>query len=789
MKIYFQALVGLLLIATTAFGQSKGITFTGQVVDAADDMPLPFATISLLNASNDATFEHFTTDGSGRFSIRSTTSNVVLSIQFIGYNELIIRDFDKKSPAVNLGIIKVKSATTSLDEVQVTAEKSTVEFKMDKRVFNVGNDISSKGMGALDVLNKVPSVNVNIDGEVSLRGNSGVQILINGKPSVLADEQSNALGTITSDMIESIEVITNPSAKYEAEGTSGIINIILKKEDKKGVNGSISFNTGIPNNHSIGGSINYRTENFNFFTQFGAGYRSRPNYNNSLMRSGSDSSEVSTEGSGSRNENFYNITLGTDYYINEFNTITLSGNYAYEIETNPSTTNFSVYDAGSLVSKYSREENTDATNPKYQFDLQYRKQFENNKDHVLLLSSQGSFFGKDQSSEFTNTFDYGTDYLDNQRTETDYYQRDYTFKLDYTNPLTKLLTIEAGSAYEINDVGNDYAVYNLNNNNWLLDSSLTNNFKYNQQVLGVYATAGFETEEWGIKLGLRAENTNLNTVLTNTGQSNVQDYFNFFPSAHASYKWSKRFSLQAGYSKRIYRPRLWDLNPFFNIQNNYNIRTGNPNLRPEYADSYELTGIAIFEKASFNASIYHLYTTDVKEYISVYTNNVNVTLPMNIGTNRKTGFELNGKYTPLDWLNLNGDFNYGYFIREGSYETRSFNFSNDQWSGKLTASFKMPADWEFEVTSNYQSSYQTVQGSVSGYAFMDLGVRKKIWKGKAVVNFGVSDLFASRIRESIVDMNDYYLYNFSQRGRFLTLGISYGFGKGEAMTYSGSRHH
>src|SRR5690606_37330098 len=204
-----------------------------------------------------------------------------------------------------------------------TAEKSNVEFKLDKRVFNVGQDIASSGMGALDVLNNVPSVNVDLEGAITLRGNSGVQILINGKPSVLADEQSNALGTLTADMIESIEVITNPSAKYEAEGTSGIINIILKKEEKKGLNGSASINTGLPHNHSIGVSLNQRTEKFNFFTQFGAGYRSLPDYDKSINRNLADNTMVKSDGTSYRNEKFYNITLGADYYLNDLNIITL----------------------------------------------------------------------------------------------------------------------------------------------------------------------------------------------------------------------------------------------------------------------------------------------------------------------------------------------------------------------------------------------------------------------------------------------------------------------------------
>lgn len=769
----------------------SNIRITGTVVDAADGSPIPYATTVAISNTDQKVISGTTTDENGEFSLSSTSADISIEISFIGYEKNKITEFALRNSAVALGKVTLSQNSESLDEVSVVAEKSTVEFKLDKRVFNVGKDISSSGMGALDVLNNVPSVNVDLEGAITLRGNSGVQILINGKPSVLADEQSNALGTLTADMIESIEVITNPSAKYEAEGTSGIINIILKKEEKKGFNGSASINTGVPHNHSIGVSLNQRTEKFNFFTQFGAGYRSLPRYSESTNHNLTDNTMVKSDGVSYRNENFYNITLGADYYLNDLNMITLSGNFAYEIETPDGETHFDLYDSiGQLYSSYDRIETTNATNPKYQYDLQYKKQFKNNEDHTLLFSTLGRFFGKDQSSDFINEYSYGPEYASNQQTETDFYQADYTYKLDYTNPITDAFTLEAGAQYQITDVGNDYAVYDQQGTDWVLDSSLTNNFEYNQKVFGVYATGSYEGEKWGLKLGLRLENTDLQTVQATTNESNSQYYTNFFPTVHTSYKISQRFSLQAGYSRRIFRPRLWDLNPFFNIQNNFNVYTGNPNLLPEFADSYELTGIFIFEKASLTSSIYHLYTTDVIERISDFdeTTGVNRTLPENIGASNKTGIELTGKYSPYKWLSLTGDFNYGYFIRQGEFENQNFDFNGDQWSLKFTTKFKLPADIDLEITPNYQSRYKTVQGEVSGFAFADAGIRKKLWKGKAVINLAVRDIFASRIRESYVDQPTFTVYNFSKRGRFVTLGFSYSFGKGEAMSYTGRRH-
>ena len=245
--------------------------------------------------------------------------------------------------------------------------------------------------------------------------------------------------------------------------------------------------------------------------------------------------------------------------------------------------------------------------------------------------------------------------------------------------------------------------------------------------------------------------------------------------------------MQLGYSRRISRPRLWDLNPFFNIRNNFNIRTGNPDLQPEFTDSYELTSIYKIGKASFSSSLYHRYTTEVVERVATFEDNVTFTTPENIGTNATYGLETNGKYSPIKWLILTGDVNFNYFDRKGSLEDQVFDFTGNQWSGRLTSKIKLPADIDVELNGNYRSGFETFQGRQSGFAFMNLGVRKKIIKGKVIVNLGVRDVFASRIQETFVTQTTFENYSFNQRGRFFTLGISYGFGKGEAMTYSGRR--
>ena len=779
----------LLLISTNVLlAQKQKIEITGTVLEANSQQPVGFATIMVANNATKKIITGVTTEMDGTFKTEVNTPDFYIEISFIGFINKTITEFSIDKGKVNLGTILLSEDSEQLDEVVVRAEKSSTEFRLDKRVFNVGKDLSSTGASALEVLNNVPSVNVDIEGAVSLRGSSGVQILINGKPSVLASEQGNALGTITADMIEQIEVITNPSAKYDSEGTSGIINIIIKKEERKGINGSATINTGIPHNHSFGLSLNRRTEKFNLFSQIGVGYRELPNDSENINRDLINGTTVFSEGTEYRNEVFYNLILGTDYHINKNNVLTLSGSYAYEVEKQPSLTNFTLENAaGDITNQWNRNETTEATNPKYRYELQYKSNLKGHKDHALLISALGNFFGKDQSSEFFNNETLGSESFADQQTATKFQEGKYTFSLDYTKPFSDQITLETGAQYVVNNVSNDFEVLNSINGEFISDPSLTNLFEYNQKVLGVYTTGAYEGDKWGIKLGLRLENTDLNTLLVNTNEENDMNFTNYFPTLHTSYKLTEAFSLQGGYSRRIFRPRLWDLNPFFNIRNNFSIRTGNPDLQPEFTDSYEISSIYIVGKTSLNFGVYHRYTTDVVERVSTFEDNVNTTIPLNIGTNRATGLELNAKYSASKKISFNGDFNYNIFKRQGELEGTSFDFDADQWSSKVTSKIKFPKDIDFEVTGHYRSRVQTVQSIVSGNLFADLGLRKKIMKGRGVLNLSVRDLFASRIRESETNQDGFYLYSFRQRGRFITFGFSYGFGKGEAMEFSGAR--
>ena len=424
-----------------------------------------------------------------------------------------------------------------------------------------------------------------------------------------------------------------------------------------------------------------------------------------------DSSSIQSEGIAYRNEAFYNLILGTDYKLNKHSIITLSGSYALEIEEQPSNTEFSsINKQGNIESVWNRSEETEAINPKYQYEVQYKNDIKGSEDHNLLISAIGSFFGKDQSSEFTDLTVNGVNADGEQRTEANFKESRHTFNMDYTRPFKEKFIMELGSQYVLQNVSNDYAVLNKVFSDYVIDSNFTNVFNYTQNVLGLYITGAYEGEKFGLKLGLRTENTELNTLLETTNESNNRNFTNLFPSLHSSYKLSKAFSVQAGYSRRIYRPRLWDLNPFFNYRNAFSIRTGNPDLLPQFTDSYEITSIYILKKASLNWSVYRRFTTDVIERITSFEDNVSTYFPLNIGTNSANGIEFNAKWRPSKKLSFRGDFNFNQFSRKGSYEGTNFDFNGHRWQTKWTANIKLPKNIRLEITGRYNSSFKTLQG-------------------------------------------------------------------------------
>ncbi|NOU60334.1 outer membrane beta-barrel family protein [Marinifilum caeruleilacunae] len=784
------SLFGLLITLSCfqAFAETniRKIVVSGKIIEKSSEVPIEYATIAIL--ANDGQLITGGISGKdGSFQLESPRKDFYIKVSFIGYQTIEIKDFNIKNNKLELHAIYLSSSHAQLGDVIVRAEKSQTVFKLDKRVFNVGQDLVSAGGSALDILNNVPSVDVSIEGTISLRGSSSVQMLINGKPSVMAS--SKTLGTITADMIDRVEVVTNPSAKYDAEGTSGIINIILKKDNKKGLNGAVTANVGSPKNYSFGLGMNRRTEKLNLFTQIGIGDRRflSENYSKTINYLSDTQPQTISKGDGEKNEQFYNFILGADYHISKYQSISVSGHYAYESEDEYSTTNYEYNELlGSGTDESIRKETTSASNPKWQYELNYTKEFADNKERKLSASATGSFFGKDKISLFTNTEGNGYLNLKDEKIDNDFSNAEYSFQADYVHPFSEHTILESGVKMDINLNKDEQIQYDQSGEDWLVNDNLSNKFEFDQNISALYSTYAYEGEKISFKLGLRAEHEYKKSKLENTQENNSSNDTRLFPIFHTSYKMNEGFSLQAGYSKRIRRPHMWDLNPFESFRDPLNISKGNPDLKPSLSDAFEITAIRQFKSGSINASVFYTHTKDVVDDIYFVNDNVRTTMPVNVGKSKNTGVEINSKLEPLQWLSLLAEANFTAYKRTGSYEEQDFDFSNESWSARMTAKFKLPYQIDAEYKFRYRSKAESLQGFYKAISYSDFGIRKKFMKGKAVINLSVKDVFDSRKRKFESKSSDFYTYSEHRRsGRLWVVGISFGFGKGETMEYSG----
>jgi outer membrane receptor protein involved in Fe transport len=483
-------------------------------------------------------------------------------------------------------------------------------MKLDKRVFNVGKDLVSAGGMAEDILRNVPGVSVDLESNLTLRGNSGVLILLNGRPSSLfGNGHTTGLRQIQADQIERIEIITNPSSRYEAEGTAGIINIILKNNQTKGLNGSVSANVGAPDNFGLGGNLNCHRKNFNWFTNLGTWYVNRPgtgSYRNQFFHPTNPDSTIfsNMNRTHERRSMVSFVKVGADYHFNPKNI--LMSSFAYRRSGDDNTSVLVYNDAygqeENIFLTTDREENETEEEEELSYFLTYKRNFEQ-KGHQLITDF--IFEDKAQKEEsFYEELFYDSDHIlidtadFNQMANNDEGTRQTILKSDYIKPFNKEGKFECGFQSSFRQIGNNYSVKELWNNTEFPDTNFTNDFKYHETIHGLYANLGNQINKFSFQLGLRAEHSDVTTELLLTNESKHRIYGNLFPSAFFTYDLPKNNALQISYSRRIQRPGFTDLNPFFTLRDRRNIFRGNPNIIPELTDSYELGHVKYWDKGS-----------------------------------------------------------------------------------------------------------------------------------------------------------------------------------------------
>jgi len=599
LSIYFLSFSSLLAQrGRTGGGGSAEFTVVGKVYQADEKNPLEYATVTLLQVSDSAVVAGTTTDSKGFFELKAGAGEYLVAATFLGFERLIIPGVKLEDihPFVNLKDIELQPKATTLDEVEIRAEKSRMEFALDKKVFNVGADLANNGGTAADLLDNIPSVTVDIDGNVAVRGNTGVRILINGKPSGFANiNPADALKQMSANMIEKVEIITNPSARYEAEGTVGVLNIVLKEERRKGWNGSLNASAGIPASHNLTLDLNHRRDRFNFFGSAGLRYRNTPrlSYEHRETWSGEgvqgDSSThiLDQEYLGYRGGLSASVRLGAEYEIGKMSTITGSFFFRNSDDFNTGDIDYLSYDyLYNLQGVDARRTEEAEDDQSLDYNVSFERKFARKGQKFtmnFIYTSGGETEAMDAVEQAldANRQPKGLPNLE-QRIRNTEAQREITLMADYVQPFRKDGKFELGYRSSLRNISNDYKVEELDQelSLWEILPNLTNNFGYDEQIHAVYSSIGDKLEKFSYQVGLRAEYTGIQTVLKTTNEQNDRTFANLFPSTFLSYDFKPGNAVQLSYSRRIRRPRFRDLNPFFTFSNPLSQRAGNQAANP-----------------------------------------------------------------------------------------------------------------------------------------------------------------------------------------------------------------
>ena len=793
MKKLFGLLLTLILLTPSIYySQQKSVTskiiISGKIIEKNNKTPLEYATVTFKNSTNSKQIFGGISDSKGDFSIEIQPGSYDIFFEFISFKPYIInqREFLTNT---NFGTINLEEDFNQLEEVTVRAERTTVEIKLDKKVYNVGKDLMVKGGTVSDILDNIPSVTVDIEGNISLRGNENVKVLIDGRPSN-AINIAEALRLIPADAIDRVEVITNPSARYDAEGGGGLLNIILKKGKNQGFNGSFIANTAYPETYGLTGTINYKTKHFNIFTTQGLNYRNNPGNaitNSRYLNLDNTTKDFMNETrDNQRMSKAYNGTFGIDWMFNETTTWTNIVNYRGSNGTNIDNVLQKYYDVG-FNYDYTRNrinlENSTSSN--IEFTTNLTKKFKK-EGHKLTIDGN---FSSNLDENIANIKDTNTDNATVRIDETTNIQEQKRslIQTDYVLPFGKGNQFEAGYRGDFLENTTDYSVIR----DGQVFGDFTNIIEYKEKVNALYSQLGFKMNKVSTLFGMRWEDSNIDVNQLTPIDYNNKHYNNFFPSAFLTYEISKETSFSLSYSKRIQRPRGRLLNPFNNFSSNVNIFVGNPDLNPAFTDAIDFGYIKRWNNLTFNTSLYANKTNDVFQYVRNESGEENgvpiiIITPINLSTEYRAGFEFTLNYSPYKWWKLNGSYNYFYVETDGDYTfnnsnngliNQNFDFKTTSWFTRLTSKVTLPKKIDWQTNMTYNGEQKNAQGSSLAVFSMNIAFSKDVLNDNGSINFNISDVFNSRkrIMESyipgVVDSNG----EMQWRVRQINLSFTYRF--------------
>ena len=798
MNKLFLAILFIGLFVTTVIAQQgpsptnvlKDVKITGKVLDKETKEPLEYATVAFFSKQENKIVTGGITDVKGNFSIPVPAGVYDVSIEYISFKKITIANRSLTTDT-DLGVFEMEIDAQALGEIEVIAERTTVEIKLDKKIYNVGKDLTVSGGTVSDVLDNVPSVSVDVEGNVALRGNDNVRILINGKPSGLVGLNStDALRQLPAEAIEKVEVITSPSARYDAQGTAGILNIILRRSKLQGLNGAITTNAGYPNNAGISGNINYRTGDFNFFNTSGYTYRESPG--NSLTETNYiNGSYLKEEREFDRQRLALNIYSGVEWYITDDASLTGSIIYRDNRSDNETTNNINGFrDDGTPISSFRFDpENDDSKTVEYA--LNYDKQFNGESDHRLTFDFK---YESSNDNEYSLITENG-DEIETVRTIND--QNRILLQSDYVLPFGEDSQFELGYRGTFNNLDTDYALAFNENGDFIIDTNVSNNLLYREYVNAVYTQYGSKIKnKFSYLLGLRVESTRIIIDQATSGDFERKNYTGLFPTVNLGYEITEDQSITLGYNRRIRRPRSRFINPFPSRSSATNLFQGNADIDPSYSNTLDLGYLNKIGKLMLNSSIYYSNSTSVFTFISEDTGDTAIVggneipvirrTPINLATNNRYGFEFTLTYRPTKKWNFNGNFNLFQSITRGDYKGESFDADNLSWFIRLNNKVTLPSNIDWQTIVFYSGPSEDAQNVRKGMFSTNLAFSKDLFKERASISFNISDVFNSRKRIMTSTTSTFFSESeFQWRERSFNLSFTYRFNMRKQRERSG----
>jgi outer membrane receptor protein involved in Fe transport len=764
-------------------GQIKGF-----LIDPSTKEYIEYAAVALIRSRDSIAVHGILTDSTGKFHFTELSyGRYAIKISCIGYknyfkDSLLIRPGKEIIDLGNLELIPVALTT---EDVVIEAERGNLEIGAEKKVFNVEKNLVSQGGTAQDILQQIPSVTIDSDGQASLRGNGNVTILINGKPTALTGNSRSAiLEQIPANLIDKVEVITNPSARYDADGAAGIINIVLKQNRKPGYFGSINFNAGTNYKYNTGFTFSYGTSKFNLSTSYSFRYNEMWLNGYSFRKNSLADTffyfDQNNNGNTIRRTHGANLSL--DYRINDKNTLGL--NASFNTNTNPK------FEA--LENRYLNERKIQTDNsPRFNFEdesrlgwdfgLNYQKLFKNSEQKLIALFN---YSGNRSVSEFNAR---QTGWLP-ERYYGEIRQRNGSkdnfdlgiLQIDYLNPFKNGGRLEAGLKSIVRNIDNDFLAesYNFSSASWVNDIHLTNHFVFNEQVHAAYGIYAGKFKKIDYQAGLRLEQAFTQSEQLTQKGAYQYNYFSFFPSLHLAYKLNDLNHFQLNYSRRINRPEVSSLNPFINYTDPLNQRQGNPFLRPEYINSYELQHILYSKKLTLTSTLYYrLTTSQMVRYRYLNEAGIAITTFNNLNDGHSYGAEFIAINRWTKFWNTTASFNlFGLELKDaaitGGVARRGVSFV-----GKVISNFTIVKNLELQLSYDVIGPRVIPQGKFYEIHALDAALRYSLLKGKGTITFNVSDIFDTR-RFRIYTESSNFQQEFMRKreSRIAYLGFNYNFG-------------